>query len=130
MRQTTRIRKNIRKVAIGDMVDRITIYNRTMTPPVNGSVDFTENFTGPRAVWACVNTVSGKTFFDSTNTEHVVTHEIHIRWLTGITSESWIDLIDGTRLKILPTEDFEIRKDFMLLKCTERGPNSKAVNQA
>jgi len=129
MPQCVKIRKKKRQANVGDMNDRIIIHLRSIQPPSNGGVDFAEQFTPKRTVWALVNTVEGETFFDSSNIETVVTHEIIIRWFQGITSEDYIELADGTLLDILPTENLDNRAEFIKLKCTLRGPREIPINQ-
>ena len=122
------IRRNKRKVCIGDLNTEITIQSRNIKPPATTGVDFSETFTGKATVWALVNTVSGKTMFDGTGVERDVTHEIYIRYLSGVTSEDWI-LLNGQRLDILPLEDLDERNEFMKLRCTNRGTTANAANE-
>ncbi len=123
------IRKKHRKSSIGDMVDRIIIHNRSITAPGQGGVDFSESFTPESTVWANINTVSGETLFDGTNTERDVTHKIVVRWIPDLTSENWIELQSGELLDILPTENLDMRSEFILLKCSNRGTKSNLANE-
>lgn len=122
------IRAKRRKLCIGDMEHQITLENRAIQPPVFGSVDFTEDFTGNPPVWALIETVSGKTFFDGVSTEIDVTHWIFIEFDVTVTAETWIKLEDGRRLDILNVEDLDERSDFMKLQCNDRG--AKTASQA
>ena len=122
------IKRKKRKVCIGDLDTEITIQSRDITSPYSNNVDFTETFTGKATVWALINTVSGKTMFDGSGIERDVTHEIYIRYISGVTSEDWI-LHNGQRLDILPVEDLDERNEFMKLKCSNRGTTANAVNE-
>lgn len=124
-----KIRRKKRQPCIGDMDELITLQGRTLTPPTSG-VDATEEFadTNPD-VWALVETVSGETMFDNTNTERDVTHKFIIRFIDGVTSETWI-LFNSDRLDILGVEDYDERHDFLLLRATNRGIDANEANRA
>jgi len=120
-------RKN-RKICIGDLDTEITIDSRDITPPSGYSVDFVETFTGTVVAWALIETVSGKSIFDSTNIERTLTHNIYIRFITGLTAENWI-VLKGQRVDIIEVEDYENRSEFMVLKCNDRGDISNPANE-
>ena len=128
MPKCTRIKKKKRQVCVGDMRDEITIQSRSITPPAADGVDFGETFSGDQVVWATINTVSGETVFDGTNTERDVTHRIYIRFLSGVTAEAWV-LFNSERYDILTVEDLDKRGTFMLLRCTNRGTTANAANE-
>lgn len=125
----TKIRKKKRQACIGDMRDEIVLQDRSITPPDFNAVDFTENFTPTDTVWAEINTVSGKTYFDDVNTEIDITHEILIRFDPAVTAETWI-LFDGRRIDILTTEDLDERHEYMLLTCNDTGESAQAASEA
>lgn len=88
-----------------------------------------EVFTNPVTVPAIVKTVRGKSVFDDTNTERVATHEICLEFISGVTSEKWVKL--GTRrIEVLTVEDCCEKQEVLMLMCTERGEDSKVVNEA
>ena len=116
------IRKKRRNVCIGDMEDQVTLENRAIQAPDFDTVDFQEDFTAPNpAVWALIETVRGKTFFDGVSTEQDVTHWIYINFDATVTAETWVKLADGRRLDILRVENLDERSDYMLLHCDDRG---------
>lgn len=78
---------------------------------------------------AIVKTVSGVSVFDSTNTERVVTHKFVLNFRADITAENWI-LLGAKRIKILTVENCAEQNKVLILMCTERGEDSKVVNQA
>lgn len=131
------IRGKRRAICIGDLDRLITLENRAIQSPRDG-VDYTELFTdkpivdsplSPGDVWSMIETVSGKTVFDSTNIERVYSHKFYIRWIPDVTSETWI-LFDGERYNILSVEDLDARKEFLLLKATARGISVNSNNAA
>ena len=116
------IKKKRRNICIGDMEDEITLENRAIQAPEFDTVDFEEEFTAPNpAVWALIETVRGKTFFDGVSTEEDVTHWIYINFDATVTAETWVKLTDGRRLDILRVENLDERSDFQLLHCNDRG---------
>jgi head-tail adaptor len=88
-----------------------------------------EVFTNPVNVRAIVKTVRGKSVFDDTNTERVATHEVCLTFIAGVTSEKWVKL-GSRRIKILTVENICEEDKVLRLMCTERGEDSKVVNQA
>ncbi len=116
------IRKKRRQVCIGDLEDQVTLENRAIAAPEFDTVDFDETFTAPNpAVWAMIETVTGKTFFDGVSTEEDVTHWVYIAFDSTVTAETWVKLDDGRRLDIVRVENLDERSDFMLLHCIDRG---------
>lgn len=116
------IRKKRRNICIGDMEDEVTLENRAIQAPDFDTVDFDETFTAPNPpVWALIETVRGKTFFDGVSTEEDVTHWIYINFDATVTAETWVKLTDGRRLDILRVENLDERSDSMLLHCIDRG---------
>ena len=103
------------------MEDEITLENRAITAPEFEGVDFDETFTPNTPVWALVETVRGKTFFDGVNTEEDITHWIYINFDSTVTSETWIKLADERRLDIVRVENLDERSEFMLLHSIDRG---------
>lgn len=123
------LRRKKRQPCLGDMDEVILLQDRALKPPVSG-VDATEQFTTADAdIWALVETVSGETMFDDTNTERDVTHKFIICFLTGITAETWISF-NGDRLDILGVEDLEERHEFLLLRASNRGVDTNRANDA
>lgn len=103
----------------------ITIQQRDIEPPLFGSVDFDEEFSNDQEVQAIVKAVRGKTFFDGTNTDVNITHEICIEYLANVTAESWI-LLNGRRIDILAVTNCCENNDVLILTCTERGTGDAA----
>lgn len=124
-----KIRYETRKYCIGDLKELITIYNRSIQAPSLGSVDFTENFEKNVTVFATIKTIRGETVFDQSNIERVVTHHIGIRYIDGLTQESWVD-IGSKRLDIINVENLDERNEWLRLVCSARGANDVETNFA
>ena len=103
----------------------VTIEDRD-TEIINGQA--AEVFTNPRIVKAIVKIVSGKSVFDDTNTERVVTHKLVIAYIANVTAENWVKL-GAKRIKILTVENCAEKNKELILMCTERGEDSKVVNE-
>ena len=118
-----------RKLCVGDLDRRITLKSRQIA--ADGMLpDYLLNFTNNGDVWAAVQTAkAGETVFDESNTEAVITHTFFIRFISGLTSEEWIEL-EGENYDILTVEDFDERHEWMRLKTTVRGISSEPVNFA
>ncbi len=120
MPKCSKIRRKKRQVCLGDLDKQIQLQDRDITPPVFGSADFDEKFTNTDLVWAAIQTVNGKTFFDNVGVETNITHIIYIRYDAAVTSETWV-LFDLRRFDILDTENLEERDEFLKLTCVDRG---------
>jgi head-tail adaptor len=123
----SKIGKKKRQYCSGDLVDEIIIQNRSITSVMEG-VDFGEQFSDYQSVMACVNTTSGKTYFDGVSTETNVTHEIGFRFDESVTSESWI-LFDNRRFDILKIENLDEKKDWSRAVCVDRGLAEKSGSE-
>ena len=110
------------------MRDLIVLQDRAITPVI-GSPDFDETFTENSTVYALIETKKGDTAFDGIDTEVDVTHWFYIRFISGITSGTWINY-QGDRYDILDVEDLDTRNEFMLLRATDRGTDTKRASQA
>ena len=77
---------------------------------------------------AIIKTISGVSVFDDTNTEVVATHKLTLAYRADITAENWV-LFGTKRIKILTAENCAEQGKALILMCTERGEDSKVVNQ-
>lgn len=110
---------------IGDMRQRVYIHERAIARPAWGSIDFDETFTGT-ARWAAIKTLGGKRVFDGTGQDEVATHIVYIRFDSSVSSQTFVQVTDGRRFRILQVEDYDERHEFMALLCTDRGFNEAA----
>lgn len=115
------------KVCIGSMRHKIKINVRTLTPPTDNGVDFSETLSEAKEVRSALETSKGIEVFDGTNLIGVATHLFYIRALTGQTSESWLEF-KGSYYRILDVQDFQEAGRFQVLRCVVRGDTSKPVN--
>lgn len=127
MPQCIKLKKKKQQYCIGDMRDEIVIQNRAITAPQTG-VDFSETFTNTITVLSAINTVSGKTYFDDVGTETNITHTIGLRFVEGVTAESWV-LFDERRLDVLTVDNLDERGQWMRLQCVDRGESAKAASE-
>lgn len=124
-----KILRKHRQVCIGALDTEIVVNSRTITEPIEDSVDYTETFVEDALVFAAVETTSrGQIVFDGTNTARVLTHRFYIRFLTGITAETWVES-DGINYDILNTETLDGRNEFILLNATRRGSDILPINE-
>jgi len=130
-----KIRSKRRKVCIADLDRQISVQNRAIATPTT-SQDYTEVFSAGSDtssgltsgdVWAMIQTLSGATVFDTTNTERAVTHKITTRFLSGVTAESWV-LFESNRYDVVTVENLDERSEFMVMRCVFRGASSSSVN--
>lgn len=90
-----------------------------------------EVFDNVRNDRALIKTLSGVKVFDGTNTERVATHEMRLVYRADVGAEQWVRKTGTTkRLKILTAENCCENDEVLILVCTERGEDSKVVNQA
>ena len=135
MAKCTKIKREIKRVCAGSLNRLITVNVRSITPPTGGSVDFGEELTEPKNVWAMVKTINGTTIFDDTNTEKVITHDIYIRYTATITPEKWVKLPSVTGgndvlLDIVRVDNLNEDNRFYRLRCNLRGNTAVPVNLA
>lgn len=120
MGRCTFVRPKKRKLCIGDLDTLIEIQSRELVVPFFESTDFDLNFTPNFQAWAAIETVNGQVFFDGTNEERRITHNIYIQYNSTVTAESWI-LLNGRRLDILEVNNLDEQDKWLLLICTDRG---------
>jgi len=129
MPRCIKLKRRKRQVCLGDLSTLITLQDRAITPPESG-VDASETFTDACPdVWAKLETGRGQTIFDDTDTEQDVTHVFTIRFIKGITSETWVKF-NNQRFDILNVEDLEERNEWLILRCTNRGTKDNPASEA
>lgn len=123
------IKKPLQNVCTGDMRDKIALYTRSITPPSDNAVDFSETFDNVKNIWSMIVTKAGVEIFDGTNLKGIATHYIYIRWFEGLTEESWI-LYKNKYYDIIDIQNLDERDEFYLMRCNERGTSTEPVNYA
>jgi SPP1 family predicted phage head-tail adaptor len=126
-----KIKRLSERVCIGSLNQKINIQVRELLAPIGDSVDFDEEFTLLENVWAMVETVAGKVFFDGSNTDKSITHNFYIRYISGvqITAENWINYKDQY-FDIINVENLDEANRFLLMRTTIRGSDGLPVNKA
>ena len=128
MPKCSRLKKKKQQVCIGDLRDEITIQDRDIAPAFTGT-NFREVFSNNKVRSAMVNTVKGKTFFDSVGIGTNITHEITFRFDSVVTAENWI-LFKGNHIDILELTNLDERDDWLMAICVDRGDATKAATEA
>lgn len=130
-----KIQAKRRRVCIADLDRQISIQNRAIQSPTN-EPDYTELFSAGSStssglvagdVWAMIESTAGKTVFDTTGVERVVSHKITTRFFDGVTAESWI-LFNGNRYDVVSVENIDERGEYMVMRCVFRGVSTSSVN--
>ncbi len=106
------------------------IQTRSLKEPNIGSVDFGETFVLKAEIIGAVDTKNkGRTIFDGSSVERVVSHTIYFEFIEGITAEDWV-LYDNRRFDILDVEDIGELNGIIKLDCNERGTIDNEANKA
>lgn len=121
------IKKKPSAVCTGDLDKKIILQDRSISAPAGDDVDYGETFTEASTVWARVDTVSGETVFDGTNTERDVSHRFYVRYVSGVTSETWIEW-NSIKFDILNVENINEESNFLLFRAAKRGNKSSSIN--
>ena len=104
----------------------ITLQDRAITPPDEGSTSFDETFTeNTPDVPALIITKRGKVLFDGVNTDAAITHKFCIEFIEGVTAETWV-LFKGRRFDIVDTENVGEQDYCLVLRCTDKGTGEAA----
>ena len=114
---------------LGDLKHRITIYDRTITAPIDDGGNYGLDFTKRIIVWASIDTMKGDVIFDSVNMDRTISHTMMIRFLPFITQEHWI-AYDSDYYDIVRIENIKMHDRYQYLYCNLRGNTAKAVNKA
>ena len=121
-----------KRVPVGDLSERIWVEDRELQVPAFGAADSDFAFTPhPSAtrVWANIETLSGVTYFDEVaGLDRALSHRIIIRFLKGISAETWLRLADGTRLDILNVANLDERDEFLTLDCAASGRDTRKAS--
>jgi SPP1 family predicted phage head-tail adaptor len=101
----------------GKLRHRITIQQESETSDSMGGNTIMWNDVA--TVWASINPLSGKEYYDAEQVQSEVSHKIRIRYRSGITSDMRIDF-KGRIFKIVsPPINWEERDREMMLMCRE-----------
>jgi SPP1 family predicted phage head-tail adaptor len=105
-----------------------------MEPPAFGETDFSEDFCNGKGAFAKVVTVFyGDRVWNEVNQadeDVTITHEVFIRHDDDVTAETWVELEDGTLLRVVSTDSYDERKEWIMMACTKRGDRDKGAARA
>ncbi|GIW49202.1 MAG: head-tail adaptor protein [Caloramator sp.] len=101
---------------IGDLRHRVTLQKLEMVQDSYGQP--TETWTDVATVWAAVNPISGREFFQTETINSEVTHKILIRYMQGVKPAMRIKFKDRI-FNILYVINFEERNETLQLMCKE-----------
>lgn len=116
-------------ICAGDLNQRIFIYDRDIRAPNFGGVDYDEDFSKKRSVWAMIETVDGQEFFDGTNLISTKTHKFYIRWIRDLSIQNVVDF-KNQRYKIQKIENQNEKNEFFILHCVILGSKDIQTNKA
>ena len=120
--------RKLRKISVGDMRECISIEERKMTAPSFGSASFTENYVPTDEVWAKIETSFNNRIFDGVALDEIPSHKFTIRHRDDVTSETRIRY-DGVLYRIVKTDNYEMRNEYLELYALIDGDDTKEANQ-
>lgn len=124
-------KRRLKKYAIGDMRERITLHERTITAPVFGSAAFTEAYDTGVTVWASASTLSlvsaGQALFDGVQMKDRPTDVFIIRYRDNVTTETIIRW-QGNAYEIKEIINPDRRKQYIELRSRIIGDVNKEAN--
>ncbi len=115
-------------VSSGELNKLITLKSRNLEAPTGNSIDYTELFTVLFQCFSKIETVRGKTTFDSVGQIRVITHKITIRFASNVGSETWVEF-NNKNYEIISVENINEDNMWLVLNCFERGDKTIPVNQ-
>lgn len=105
------------------------LQERNLKAPNLGSVDFDLEFTKKSDFIGAIDTKqSGKTIFDGSATEQVISQIIYMEYMDGVTSENWI-LYNNRRIDIIDVENIGELNGVLKLACAEKGTVDNEANK-
>jgi len=117
-----------RKIAVGDLRDRVIVQQTSLQPVRGGGT--VKVFTPIATLSMKVKTLGQtKHGFNDVNIEVQPTHEFTTRWRTDLNAELFLEF-NGSRFEILALENLEGRREYLVLKCRETGSVEKEASAA
>lgn len=119
-------RRPLKKISIGDMRTPVGIYHASLV--TSNGVDPVRKLDAVIEPWFCsVETINGEIMFGESNIEEAVTHVFKGRYLESITVDHMV-AYDGRLFRIINTNNYEARDEYLELVCSERGSSNLRVN--
>ena len=125
-------KRRLKKYAIGDMRERITIHVRTLTPPTYDDSSFTESYDTGVEDWAELTTPEAYESgaidkFDDVNIAPGTTHIFTVRFDSAWTAENII-VWNNDYYKVLKTRDPDGRSEYTEFQCRLLGDDDYEAN--
>ncbi len=114
-----------KKVCIGDLKKKVKVQVRSIV--AGDGVDYSQNIVDLKEVWAAIQTSRGSEIFDGTNIIGVATHFFYIRKINNVTFENFVEY-NSKKYRILDVQNLDEDDLFLVLRCTERGDQTKDSN--
>lgn len=108
----------------GRMRDRVTFQAYNGSVDTHGDIrdDLDENWTDVITVWAAIDPVSGREFYEASQNQSEVTHKIRCRYFSGLKAEQRIRNQAGNTVRlfhIVSIIDWENRHESVLIMAKE-----------
>lgn len=117
------------KYSASDLKHWVEIGTRDIQGVDSGTVFSMQFAYKPLQIPVKIRTVTGRTVFDGTGIERVVTHEIVARYDETITSEMWMKYKNNA-FKILTVENIDEEDEWLKMNMEQRGDADNVVNHA
>lgn len=132
-------RRPSRSPQVGDMRERIAIYERKMAPPAFGDAAFQENLVLIATIWASLETNKGDKVFNQVNLANETAYVFRSRY-TKLEIDPPDDNVPdpqarhiithkGSNYRIRTVQDLDKRKRFLQINCTLLGDATVEVNK-
>ena len=121
-------RRASRSPQVGDMRNRVSLYNRAIKAPVFGTPNFKQTYTLIKTVWTSITTIEGPTTFDDVDTKTDISIVFKIRYRSDVTTET-IAQFEDNNYEIVDAHDKDKRKRFLFLRCALVGDKDFEVSQ-
>ena len=99
-----------------DLDQKVTIQSLTETRDTFGGL--IETWATFKTVWAKVEALRGREFFDAAQVQADLTHKVTIRYLAGVTAKMRV-LLGSRVLEINAVQESTERQRWLILMCTE-----------
>ena len=99
----------------------VQVYNRNVDSHGDVRDDVEDNWQTVRTIWAAIDPVSGREFYEADQSQSQVTHKVRCRFFPGLTTEQRL-VYHGRTLEIVSVIDWEMRHESYLIMAKELVP--------
>lgn len=96
-------------------------FNRTVDAAGDIRDDLPENWSTVRLIWAAIDPVSGREFYEAEQSQSEVTHKIRCRWFPGLRTDQRLNL-RGRIFEIVSAINWGERNEEYLIMAKELVP--------